>query len=307
MGSILSFPILCLANLGVYLRTMSDVQKGWSDKERLRHVLVNGDDMVYAGPDSKWTEHIACSKAVGLEMSVGKSYVHDEYLNINSTSIVCRVSNDSTPWVIPYLNTGLFYGQHKVLGKVDSREEVAASHHDFPDGLVANLNTVLDGALPGRQDTLLKYFIHVHGEALRSECKILVRLNRKKFFVTRNLFLPISMGGMGVLPPPGWDFKITQNDRKIARSCVEKLSSRRSYLLPLPGVEEVKLEDNVKAPWCKPQSDDSDLLLRDGTFGSSFLNITNRKLVQSRVVLPCFHWRPYVQVVETVFAVTPIE
>jgi len=35
MGSILSFPILCLANLGVYLLAMQPSQRGWSYAERL--------------------------------------------------------------------------------------------------------------------------------------------------------------------------------------------------------------------------------------------------------------------------------
>jgi hypothetical protein len=52
MGSILSFPILCLANLGLYLRVTQESQRNWTDKQRLDAVLVNGDDMLYvASPD----------------------------------------------------------------------------------------------------------------------------------------------------------------------------------------------------------------------------------------------------------------
>ncbi len=182
MGSILSFPILCLANLGVYLRVMSDTQRGWSDASRLKHVLVNGDDMVYAGPSELWPVHAKISDKVGLKMSVGKAYVHDEYLNVNSTSVSCKISLPtypyvdpdaypsvspnyhgdvrytrqewikgsvrnsrvcSTPWVIPYLNAGLFFGQHKVQGEHGPSD---GNHHEFSGGIVANLNVVLNGA-----------------------------------------------------------------------------------------------------------------------------------------------------------------
>lgn len=88
MGSILSFPILCLANLGLYLLVTKEMRSGWTKEESLRHVLINGDDMVYAAPRSLWERHVDLGRKIGLEMSVGKAYVHREYLNINSQSFL---------------------------------------------------------------------------------------------------------------------------------------------------------------------------------------------------------------------------
>jgi len=339
MGSILSFPILCLANLGVYLRVMSNEQRSWTYAQKLRHVLVNGDDMVYAGPESLYAEHARVSERVGLKMSVGKAYIHDEYLNINSTSVNCKIAppsypfvdkdvypsispnfvgsngnelrqewqkgsvtgrNTVTPWVIPYLNVGLFYGQHKVQGKSDSAED----HHAYSGGLLANLNVVLDGCLPGRQSDLLHRFLFVHKEAIQQESKLQVMKSHTTFFMTRNMFLPIAMGGMGINRPIGFNHvRVTQNDRFVARACVDKISARRSYLLPLPGMGVEKLKDMDEMPWSKPSSDDTDILrsflvnqqdnvLCIDEFSTARLKITKKTLGPLKVQMTCYHWWP---------------
>jgi hypothetical protein len=159
MGSVLSFPILCLANLGVYLLATKELQQGWTDAQRLNHVLINGDDMVYSGPESLWEEHVAIGKRVGLEMSVGKAYVHDTYLNINSISVHAPLSNPKVhPWRIDYLNVGLAYGQHKIQDRTD-RSDVASEDSRKPEGYTCNINTILDGCLPGRQAQMLRWIL----------------------------------------------------------------------------------------------------------------------------------------------------
>jgi len=342
MGSILSFPILCLANLGVYLKVMSEIQSSWTHARKLRHVLVNGDDMVYAGPEFLYAEHSRVSERVGLKMSVGKAYVHDEYLNINSTSVNCKIAppsypfvdkdvypsispnffgdtnpnelrqewqkgsviknrNTVTPWVIPYLNVGLFFGQHKVQGKSDK----AADHHAYGDNLLGNLNVVLDGSLPGRQSDLLKQFLSMNKDAVKQETRLLVKKGLTAFYMTRNLFLPTSMGGMGINRPIGFNkWRITQNDRFVARACVDKIAARRSYLLPLPGIEVTKLKDMDEMPWSKPQSDETDILRTSMTvapdgevilstnFVGSRIKITTKTLGPLKVQMTCYHWWP---------------
>jgi hypothetical protein len=223
MGSILSFPILCLANLGVYLKTMKslhvhirdrvhsykDRKYGlWSHEEKLNHVLINGDDMLYAAPASKWDEHIRNGNLVGLTMSPGKAYHHPIYANINSTSIHCKISDKkSTPWQIDFLNTGLFFGQHKVMAKdtqqksfglkstskerylaslIESEEDqksedddrtgdtiheyvLSRNGVDLRNGHCGNINLLMQGSLPGGQGKLLKNFINSHHDAINQE------------------------------------------------------------------------------------------------------------------------------------------
>ena len=82
MGSILSFPILCLANLGLYLANIRDDPRRL--RRKLQGVLVNGDDMLYVARESRWNSHVSLGERVGLKMSPGKAYRHPVYANANS-------------------------------------------------------------------------------------------------------------------------------------------------------------------------------------------------------------------------------
>jgi len=279
MGSILSFPILCLANLGVYLLNMQEEQLCWTNEERLRHVLVNGDDMVYAGPQSVWNSHISLSEKVGLKMSVGKAYIHSSYLNVNSTSIVMELdgiadkprtngvmdlSQVPAPWTIPYLNTGLFYGQHKVQGRRDDEQlEYAADHHSWEGGLVDNLNVVLNGSLPGRQCDLLRYFLYTHHDQVKRESEIEIREGKVLRRACRNLFVPRQCGGMGVEPPVGWKYDISRLDQELAYS-LRETTAFRTKSLPLPGPGLLDVIGGARAPWSKPMTDDPCPYIRNG-------------------------------------------
>jgi len=278
MGSILSFPILCLANLGVYLAVTAQAQQGWTDVERLRHVLVNGDDMVYAADKSLWERHVETAGKVGLEMSVGKAYQHREYANINSTSVHLALDKpNATPWQINYLNAGLFFGQHKVQERVDTGdltvsedglncriaepEQVAyllgAAHlgQDPAKGLAVNLNVLLDGSLPGRQTSLLKRFLLEHPEDLRRECSMVVKVRGRPHLATRNLFLPLSLGGMGVNAPCGWKYEVKPVQQQIALACLESSTAPISCGFPLPGYPLSDLETELTVPWVKRSSE----------------------------------------------------
>jgi len=284
MGSILSFPILCLANLGVYLLTTQPSQVGWSYRERLNHVLINGDDMVYAAHPALWPVHVATGEKVGLKMSVGKAYRHPVYANVNSTSVHYDLRKmplglarrdlqfEPTPYQINYLNAGLFFGQHKVQEKAacesdDSDDdpelscdndpralELAKAHlgQDPSRGLVVNLPTILAGALPGQQAALLRRFLNFHGPAISQECFCAIKKGGRWTPHTRNLFLPLSCGGMGVAPPVGWTYRITPADKFLA-SAVQK-GYKRTAQLPLPEAGRLKdADDIVSAPYLKPK------------------------------------------------------
>nr|APG77202.1 RNA-dependent RNA polymerase [Hubei narna-like virus 8] len=282
MGSVLSFPILCLANLGVYLLVTESVQKGWTDRERLAHVLVNGDDMVYAAHPDLWSRHVEVAGKVGLEMSVGKAYVHPVYANVNSTSVHYDLRKEGgTPWQIDYLNAGLFYGQHKVqeagshrisllLGDEERapnsrwentgirektlRRMLKESDVDISKegtSLTSTINWILQGSLPGRQKNLLSQFLTLHKEELRQEQAALVKKNGKDYVFSRNLFLPESLGGMGVVPPAGFNFQLKPIQKKVALSMIRKNLIPSTSQLPLPGFPVEKLDLMVNVPWSR--------------------------------------------------------
>jgi len=288
MGSILSFPILCLANLGVYLLATNSYQQGWTDEERLNHVLVNGDDMVYSCHPDYWDVHKSIAGKVGLEMSVGKAYIHPVYANINSTSVHydLRVPFEenfgkaNTPYQIDYLNSGLFYGQRKVQeasdincvllnGELVSREN-PWSRVDLPEkkiryllqqaemnpqdselGLVSTINWIMQGSLPGRQKGLMKKILSVQSKKIKAECTALLRHNGKVSLFTRNLFLPLCLGGMGVQIPPKFKVEVKPIQLKVANFLKKVSSMDLSSQLPLPGYPVSALETVQNMPWSR--------------------------------------------------------
>ena len=194
MGSILSFPILCLANLGLYLTAIRDDTR--SLRKKLQGVLVNGDDMLYVAKSSRWTTHVELGSRVGLSMSPGKAYHHPVYANANSACYHYDLSNErSTPYAIPFLNSGLYFGQSKVMGGDD---------YSPSEGRCSTINKLLAGCLPGKQCEVLKGFLHRHSGVIADECK------------GRNLFIPESLGGMGVHLPDGWKTVVTIAQREVA-------------------------------------------------------------------------------------------
>jgi hypothetical protein len=253
MGSILSFPILCLANLAVYLFVTEDYHRGWTLNQRLTHVLVNGDDMVYAAPENLWQQHVEAAGVVGLKMSVGKAYHHPIYLNINSTSVHYNLNKKcplglpeyDLPYQIDFLNTGLIVGQSKVMNTED----------DEFTGLCVNINRILKGSLPYREKDLLCYILRYKPEEIRAECEVRVRIPLKHGYKERkhirNLFLPLQLGGMGVNPPPNFRYRLTKTDRQIATSLIRSSQLPISFGLPLPANEPAKFDPNESVSWYK--------------------------------------------------------
>lgn len=283
MGSILSFPILSLANLGTYLVTMRHEQQGWTFKEIINHVLINGDDMVYAGPPELWSKHIQVANDVGLKMSIGKAYHHRTYLNINSTAVHYGLHLESDlPFEIPYLNVGLFFGRHKV------QSSVADDHHDEDKGLFANANTLLRGSLPGKGLDVLRQYIALHQKKMLKESEIMLIFpeTRTSKIVSRNWFLPISSGGMGIEPPHGWKYYTTPDHRLITGNLIRQQGYPVATQRPIPGFEIEKLQSIGSVPWVKKRMVDEDELIKAGLFGPPRLLIrSNHKVKKCRTRL----------------------
>ena len=164
-------------------------------------VLINGDDILYRASIPETNRHAANGKAVGLSMSVGKTYAHKRYANVNSTSIDFVMGGDhpGTPCQIDFLNTGLFFGQHKVMGRVGAEVEEGSK---TPTCSV--IDTFLSGALPGRQSELLGDYLKQNASVIREETR------------GRNLFIAKSLGGMGVRLPVGFRLRATIGQMQLA-------------------------------------------------------------------------------------------
>jgi len=116
MGSIISFPFLCLANAAIcryaieksYNRTFSLIARRGFD---LAPLLVNGDDCLFRGPirsiRSLWE---TLGSNAGLSSSVGKTYFNSTFCTINSTIFQW----DGAHWIErKYINLGLLHGQRR--------------------------------------------------------------------------------------------------------------------------------------------------------------------------------------------------
>jgi len=248
MGSILSFPVLCLANLGLYLRVNAERQIDWSPEQRLGSVLINGDDMLYTAPRELWKNHIELGSKIGLRMSLGKAYTHPEFAVINSVSLHMNLQQYPRPspvW-LEYLNAGLYFGRHKVQGGTDC---------EISGAIVPNINTVLRGSLPGKECELLRSMLTLHADSIYEESQAFLKEGRKKSRYTRNLFTPQSAGGMGVVPPPDWKFVIKPIERRILSSL--KLRSASTCLAnqrPYPGIELEEFQQLDRVAWQRPVS-----------------------------------------------------
>jgi hypothetical protein len=228
--------------------------------------------MLYCSPPEDFDKHRWISGLVGLEMSVGKAYVHNTYLNINSVSVHYDISKKNcvtppTPLVINFLNTGFYFNQSKVLNKEGSMGESAVSQSnilrrlliesnlcnsanvDWTRNITTNINDLLNGSLPGRQKDLLIRFLQENNRQVTKDCKIVITVPGKpQSLFQRNLFLPICFGGMGVVPPPGFYFKVKPMDKALAGIITSKSSVPLSPR-PIPGYEIKKFTSYLESPW----------------------------------------------------------
>jgi len=215
MGSILSFPVLCLANLGLYLAVIQADSRPLPQK--LAGVLVNGDDMLYVAAPSLYERHAQLGRKCGLELSVGKSYRHRTFASANSTCFHSPL--DQTPRFngpklapgvrqISYLNTGLFFGAGKVHG-VSSIEGRDASE----SGRLEVLGKLLSGCWSTSQEKdLASMYFARHRVEISEEAQ------------GRNYFVHRSLGGCGVTVPEGWKWTTTARHRAIAFDRAARLS-----------------------------------------------------------------------------------
>jgi hypothetical protein len=230
MGSITSFPILCLANLGLYLRLIRDDPRPL--KRKLKGVLVNGDDMGYIARVSLWDQHVDLGRRIGLEMSLGKAYCSAFFLNINSTCYHFDLTKEPVcPVEVRYLNSGLYFGQGKVMNKVSDLDQESART------ATAVITELVRGALPGKGCDILSLYLKKHEIQIKDECR------------GRNLFLPASVGGMDQVAPPGFKVEITLAQRILAHDLRTRSKRASIGFGPLMAKEIEQKALTIRAPW----------------------------------------------------------
>lgn len=219
MGSPVSFNILCLMNAIVYLRirraiagcasVRSDISvrkfaelvNKESTSKLLSQVRINGDDCVFQAPDWCWDLIVSEYKKFGFNMSVGKAYRHPNYVQINSKSYVWR-DGEPTPVFCPYMNVGLYFGRHKVQSKEGNSNAADC------------LDEVIKGTPHKHRRRVVACYIKQHEATIRNDTRF---FDENGVARSRNLWLPRSLGGMGIEPPLDFTFDIDIYQQRLAR------------------------------------------------------------------------------------------
>jgi len=234
MGSILSFPILCLANLLCYWNALCVYLNDYTVPLSLLPVRINGDDILFRCCPSFYSiwkgEH-----GIGLanfKLSIGKNYIHDSVFTINSECWVFSLLNGKPNFrPITYTNVGLLMGQSKIADRIDT-DHIKDQKKNGPKQLVAKGRPSDTGSKPISDQYNL--VIHTSMDPLRShkrylhyhmaEIKSITGSTKfgKSFF---NLFLSPWFQGLGFKPPIGLDVykTITMTQRRLASVLLSRL------------------------------------------------------------------------------------
>jgi len=225
MGSVLSFPILCVANLYAYTMSLPNAEQILLSRRLMDRlpVLVNGDDILFRSSDAhykKWNQEIL---RVGFTQSVGKNFRHHRFFTVNSIPIEYRppvspylfwkdwswadMEESSIPYYIGqtprisirgFLNVGLLTGQAKLTGR-DSLGALPLSGW--------HAGAVLEALNPSQAH---RWFLKYH----RSEIQKQTRFGS----ITLNIFAHPLLGGLGFSVPLGVEPRFSPEQRRIARS-----------------------------------------------------------------------------------------
>jgi hypothetical protein len=212
MGSIVSFPILCIINAAVLL-VHTEVCRGLLSRERMLRLrdckgFINGDDLLTQVRELKaarvaW-EVIA--SLVGFDPSLGKYYWHPTVMNVNSTNFV---STSSGVQKVQYVNLGLLFGLKRSGGSRSVLEQDA--YVDIGSAATELVKTCPD---PIRLRVYAK-FIEINKSRLSIKSK-------KGGEVKVPWYIPKWLGGLGL--PMCWE---TPDGQALIES--ELLAGKRAF------------------------------------------------------------------------------
>jgi len=208
MGSILSFPVLCIANLICYKCALDEyINLNRKKGQPKRHVnvfdlpvLVNGDDIYFRSNPIFYKIWMKYIEIAGFQLSVGKNYVHKKIFTINSQCFTYIESTD-TIRETTFLNVGLLIGQSKsgIVGEKLPTWDL--------------YNKVTSGAYNKVQAH--NRFLYYHKDSI-------AQISKNGNY---NLFLPKILGGLGfVRPSPEIPVEITAFQRQLATYFHNKIS-----------------------------------------------------------------------------------
>lgn len=174
MGSITSFPVLCIANAAM-CRWAIEVAENRVYTLQDSKLMINGDDCGLRSKQSVYEHWRKITTFVGLNESLGKTYRSREFIDINSTSFRrveprkisykradgTTVNRDCPFEQVKYVNAGLLLGMKRSQGGIglndqsDPRNTVGVRAHELIRLCPEHLHT-----------KVMRSFINTHRELL---------------------------------------------------------------------------------------------------------------------------------------------
>ncbi|APG77108.1 RNA-dependent RNA polymerase [Changjiang narna-like virus 2] len=234
MGSVLSFPVLCLANFFAFIQSRPNAAAILRSRRLMdrQPVLINGDDILFRATEERYKVWLSEIAKVGFVPSVGKNFFHPRFFTVNSVPIEylpsptpyqfwsqfswADMEEIAAPWNINqaprisirgFLNVGLLTGQAKLTGREALGALPLAGWH---------AGSVLEALNPLQAH---KWFLHYHLEEIQRQTRF--------GSTTLNIFAHPLLGGLGFQIPVGVEPRFSPEQRRIARALF--LSASASY------------------------------------------------------------------------------
>lgn len=188
MGNVLSFPILCIANLFAYWLSLERyIGRELNITQLRKHpAMINGDDILFKSNHEHYKIWLKTVEEFGFSPSVGKNFGTQRFLQINSElwridtrfSLLKGVAEVTNLVKIPYVNFGLMTNRSKQDCSVDF--EMAGisktAFRDLPEAsylgrfacLPKVLETLIDG-LPPKIEGIAKDILFRHQRPVMRE------------------------------------------------------------------------------------------------------------------------------------------
>lgn len=194
MGRKTSFPILSLQVFATHVWALRLAGDRRSLRALMKGVRVNGDDRVTRYDTETFDIFWNCCKRLQFGASLGKSYFHPTYANINSQSYHCSARG--------YRKVGSLY-----CGLLHGQKKLATDVFDPTSVVTALVESCLTDKM-GR--AVLAMFLKLHKHSLLAHT------------CDRNLFVAEVLGGCGQKAPIGWKWSLTADQQRLATYLWEK-------------------------------------------------------------------------------------
>lgn len=194
MGSVVSFPVLCVVNASICRRTR-EFDIGRSLTLGAAKIAVNGDDCIFRATTAGRSKWESLANASGMVPSVGKYFFSKEFCNMNSADYRINQAKELSPseleekvapygfmeW-IPRINMGLAVGQGRTTsGKMDQSK---VNSWGGLNSISKNAHTLVAECAEQDAVRVFKYYLNKNWTLLKG-----TRLP---------WFLPEHLGGLGL-------------------------------------------------------------------------------------------------------------